>query len=397
MLTQSKVYFNDSYTWFFNDEPANFEPEILDQYEIATPEETPVTISLPDLVVQDLDNNYPQDFSLSVQGGSGYSRTGNTITPNAGFTGTLYAPVTVNDGTIDSDPFNVAVHVFEVNDPPVITGQASLSTDEDTALTIYLNDLTVSDPDDPYPAGFTLSLAPGSNYTRSGTTVVPAADFSGTLQAQATVNDGTDDSPAYNLQVEVLPVNDPPAIVGQEDLVAHKNTSLTILLTDLHVQDPDNSYPSGFGLTVFGGSNYTVDGATVTPSQDFLGFLNVGVKTNDGQYDSNTYQLKIYVSEFVYVSCGECGKSPDPCYHTIDDGINEHGFSSATVKVVGNDNYNENVLLDKNYRLEVGLDANYENPAASAAQIGNSVSGAKLTLSKGVSIIWNVMLGSPEP
>ena len=34
VLTQCHVYFNDSYSWFFNGEPANFEPEILDQYYV---------------------------------------------------------------------------------------------------------------------------------------------------------------------------------------------------------------------------------------------------------------------------------------------------------------------------------------------------------------------------
>ena len=191
----------------------------------------------------------------------------------------------------------------------------------------------------------------------------------------------------------MLPVNDPPEIVGQKELVTQINTSLTIHSTDLKVFDPDNSYPLGFSLTVLGGSNCTVDGATVTPNQGFQGILNVGVKTSDGQNYSSTYQLKIYVSEFIYVSHGECGKSPAPCYHSIDSGIDEHGFSYATVKVVGNDDYDENVVLDKNYRLELGLDAAYETPAASAAQIGDCVSGAKMTVSKGVSIIWNVVLG----
>ena len=71
-------------------------------------------ITLNDLLVDDVDNDYPEDFTLYVQAGSNYTLKKNTITPNAGFTGTLVVPVYVNDGTDNSNTYNlnVTVHIL---------------------------------------------------------------------------------------------------------------------------------------------------------------------------------------------------------------------------------------------------------------------------------------------
>ena len=71
----------------------------------------PVTISLSNLTVIDADSTYPDDFSLSVQDGSNYSRSETTITPDQGFTGNLTIPVSVNDGGSDSNTYDLNVYV----------------------------------------------------------------------------------------------------------------------------------------------------------------------------------------------------------------------------------------------------------------------------------------------
>src|SRR5688500_7110887 len=61
--------------------------------------------------------------------------------------------------------------------------------------------------------------------------------------------------------------NGKPKIVGQDPLRMNEDESLTILMTDLYVQDPDNwFYPWGFTMTVHPGKDYTVEGSTVTPA-----------------------------------------------------------------------------------------------------------------------------------
>jgi len=93
---------------------------------------------------------------------------------------------------------------------PVITGQNSLSTLEDTPLKIGLENLIVSDPANAYPTGFTLTVLSGTNYTFVDTTITPALNFVGTLTVPVNVNNGTVESNVFDLTVGVTPANGVP-------------------------------------------------------------------------------------------------------------------------------------------------------------------------------------------
>ncbi len=98
-----------------------------------------------------------------------------------------------------------AIGVLDVNDPPVVVSQTPLATPENEPLTLALGNLTVSDEDadDTYPVGFTLRVVPGQNYSATGLTITPAANFSGALTVPVVVNDGEDDSAPFPLTVTV--------------------------------------------------------------------------------------------------------------------------------------------------------------------------------------------------
>jgi gliding motility-associated-like protein len=277
-------------------------PVITGQDPVSTNEEQSVTIKLTDLDVTDRDDLfYPWGFSLTVYPGENYTVSGSTVTPNANFNGILTVPVTVNDGKHESDKYNFRITVNPVNDPPVITGQVALQTLENKAIAIQLTHLTVSDPDNAYPTGFTLSIASGSNYTVSGTSVTPVAGFTGTLAVNVTVNDGSLSSNAYSLKITVAPGNKAPVITGQTALSTAKNKAITIQLSHLKVTDPDNTYPTGFTLAVSSGSNYTVSGTTVTPAQNFVGTLSVPVTVNDGKASSAPFNVQISVTDELLI------------------------------------------------------------------------------------------------
>jgi hypothetical protein len=118
--------------------------------------------------------------------------------------------VAVTDGSIGTDSMTENVTIEAVNAAPVITGQDSLSTLEDTALTVVLDNLIVSDPDNTYPIGFTLTVLSGTNYTFVDNTITPAVNFIGTLTVPVKVNDGTADSNVFDLTVTVSPANGVP-------------------------------------------------------------------------------------------------------------------------------------------------------------------------------------------
>lgn len=275
--------------------PVNNLPVITGQTAAQTQEEQSFTITTSHLTVSDPDNSYPSGFTLNVQTGSDYSVSGATVTPAANFTGTLSVPVTVNDGTGDSAPFNFQITVTPVNDPPVITGQEPISVQEDNPVTIQFSHLIVTDPDNAYPSGFTIILSPGANYSLEGTSVVPLAEFSGVLSVPVTISDGTDNSAGFNLSITVTAVNDAPVITGQAGLSIEEEGSLTLGLNHFIVSDPDNNYPDGFSLTVKSGSNYTVSGNTITAAENFTGTLTVGVSVSDGAATSTVFNATVNV------------------------------------------------------------------------------------------------------
>lgn len=114
------------------------------------------------------------------------------------------------DGTGFSGATDVFVTVTGPGTTPQIIGQRYLSVVEEGSLAIAITDFVVNDPDSRFPQQFSFTLAPGSNYTLTGTTVTPAKDFNGTLTIPARVSDGETESAVFNLSVVVTAVNDAP-------------------------------------------------------------------------------------------------------------------------------------------------------------------------------------------
>ena len=83
----------------------------------------------------------------------------------------------------------------------------------------------VADPDNAFPADFTLSLQPGDHYVLAGDTVTPARDFNGTLNVPVTVSDGQATSAQFALRIDVLPINDPPVFTLSGNVAELENFS----------------------------------------------------------------------------------------------------------------------------------------------------------------------------
>jgi parallel beta-helix repeat protein/VCBS repeat-containing protein len=103
--------FKDTLTVNVTIQPVNDAPVITGQNLLSTPQNTPLTITLADLLVTDVDNTYPTGFLLNVLAGADYTLDGNTITPALDFIGTLTVPVKVNDGLADSNIYDLSVDV----------------------------------------------------------------------------------------------------------------------------------------------------------------------------------------------------------------------------------------------------------------------------------------------
>ncbi|MGC3948681.1 MAG: tandem-95 repeat protein [Chryseolinea sp.] len=290
----------------------NEPPVITGQQPLSLQQGESITLDLSNLTVDDPDNSYPTGFTLTVFGGKDYTFNGTTITPSANFSGKLSVPVTVNDGQNESKRFDLKIDVLKKqNVAPQITGQTPLTVDQGGTLTVTLSNLTVTDPDNAYPTGFTLKLFAGPNYKVNGTSVTPAANFSGELIVPVSVNDGESESNRFDLKIDVIKKqNIAPKITAQQPLSMDQGGTLAIAFSDLTVTDPDNSYPTGFTLTVYAGNNYTFNGAAITPSADFSGKLTVPVTVNDGEAESNKFDLKIDVKKKKNIAPEITGQQP---------------------------------------------------------------------------------------
>lgn len=184
---------------------------------------------------------------------------------------------------------------FTLNWIPEISGQNSLSTAEETAISIEVSDLILTDQENA-PGGLTLELTDGADYNIIGNTVFPGIDFNGTLSVPVKVIMGETESNTWNLQISVSGVNDPPVITGPATEISTKEDSCLILeLEMLEVEDTDDNYPHGFTITILPGDNYSFNGLTVCPATDYTGVLEVNVKVNDGEDDSGVFPLEINI------------------------------------------------------------------------------------------------------
>jgi hypothetical protein len=107
------------------------------------------------------------------------------------------------------------------------------------------------------------------------------------------VSDGTGSSATFNLAMTVVPINDPPVIVGQNNVSTDEDTPREIVAGDLQIADVDS--PGPFQVIVLAGANYTVAGTTLTPAPDFTGQLTVPVQVSDGVDTSAVFNMTVNI------------------------------------------------------------------------------------------------------
>jgi hypothetical protein len=274
--------------------PDNQAPVITGQSDLTVDEDSALTVAITDLNVTDNDSSFPGSFSMTLMDGTNYAVNGSVITPDANFNGTLTVPVKINDGSADSNVFDLMITVNAVNDAPVITATSAVSTDEDTAITLSTDILTITDIDNS-GSQMTLMVNNGENYTVDGLAVTPATNFNGTLTVSVKVNDGMADSSNVDVTVNVNAVNDAPSVTGQNAITGDEDGTVTLDISMFTTEDVDNTADQ-ITVIIMDGDNYTLSGATVTPAANFNGALTVPVIVNDGTADSEMFNATVTIN-----------------------------------------------------------------------------------------------------
>lgn len=317
--TQSISHILFCYTGVVNTPPA----AVNDAY--STAEDTQLSVVAPGVLGNDSDVDGDTLTAVLVSGPSNGSLTLNadgsfSYTPAANFNGSDSFTYKANDGAADSNVATVSISVTPVNDAPVAT-EPEVSTDEDTAVTIPIDDLgydpdclvSVSDPD---CTGLKVEII---GEPESGTAEVdddgnvvytPAPDFNGDDSFTYRVCDLSDPTlcseGTATVSITVDAVNDPP--VANDDVAyTDDDTPVTIdvlandtdvdgdTLSIVSVGDPDKGLAEIF---TDGESGYQQ--IKYTPPAGFTGSASFTYTISDGNLtDSAT------VTVYELFVCGE--------------------------------------------------------------------------------------------
>ncbi len=253
-----------------------------------------------------------------------------TYTPDADFNGTDTFTYLVCDPDGACDTATVTVTVGSVNDAPIVINESPM-TDEDTPINL---DLIANDSD---PDGDAITLDSVDAVSTSGGTVVveldgtvtytPPPNFSGTDTFAYTVCDPFGACTSGLVEVDVLPVNDPP--VGATDTVTvdeDVTTTLDVLAND---SDVDGDVLSVTGV-------------------DTTGTLGTVVVNPDGTIDYTPPAGYNGPDSFTYTVCDPAGLCdvvtvnltvaalPDPPVATDDTAVTSED-TVAVIDVLVND------------------------------------------------------------
>ncbi len=206
----------------------------------------------------------------------------------------------VTDDSNEEVTQDFTVTVINVNDPPQVTGQASLATDRNVALDISISDLTVVDPDN-YPSELVFTILDGDNYSVAGNTVTPDMNFYGDLTVLTQIGDGTD-VVDYDMAVTVNFINIAPEFTSSPVTGATEGVAYTYLVkaSDADVGDPNQNQTLTFWAeTLPSWLTFTlVDNVLVgIPGNGDVGESNVSIGVSDGT--ATVYQTFVIVVDNI--------------------------------------------------------------------------------------------------
>ena len=283
----------------------NDPPVAVNDAAVSTQEGQSVVIT--DVLANDSD---PDGDSLSVSNASaenGVVAVGSsflgiqnlTYTPNTGFSGEDTVTYTVIDRNGGSDTATIIVTVVDVNDAPLASDDAALTTDEEVSVTS--GDLLANDTD---PDGDVLVITGatanhGSVVVNSDGSITyePATDFFGTDVVTYTIGDGRGGEASAAFDVTVVNVNDAPVLPDQSFMVP-QDTQLT---EQIYAEDADDDQLTGELLTQPQHGTLEVDLLTgvftYTPDAGFVGVDSVDIKVTDGQGGEDQATVTITVTD----------------------------------------------------------------------------------------------------
>ncbi len=234
-------------------------------------------------------------LTVVIENGANYTVNGTSITPTQNWTQTLTVPVKVSDGNLQSAPVNMTVSITPQNDAPTIASAINQTVAEDGTLAITLDML--KDVRDIENDPLTVVIENGSNYTVNGTSITPTQNWTQALTVPVKVTDGSLNSNIVNMIVAITPENDAPTVNSAIDQTIPMNEQFTITMGMLNGEEDVD----GDDLTIIAEAtaNCAIDGATITPTADWSGTIELSIKVSDGTLTSDAVTMTLTVEKKV--------------------------------------------------------------------------------------------------
>ncbi|WP_425598983.1 tandem-95 repeat protein [Vibrio splendidus] len=215
-----------------------------------------------------------------------------TFLPNENFSGDISLDLIVADEDGSIDETTAGITVLEVNDPPV-AGPTSYTIDEDSILTFSESQILVNASDvegDVELVGINYDGEDGI-FTVNGDgtcSFAPNENFNGQVQLGVTIQDEDGATVETQINVDVLPINDPP-VSGDLAYTINEDSSITLSQDQLLARAGDIDSENLEAINLSTDENATIqqndDGSyTITPDADYNGDLDLSfdIIDNDG-------------------------------------------------------------------------------------------------------------------
>lgn len=279
----------------------------LDDFGLKVAEDGLLQITPDRLLANDIDGDRMIIADVfDAQGGTVSMTTEGLIaflpTPDYhGLAGFRYAANTPDGGRAEAW---VNITVTPVNDAPTANADTGISVTEDRSGVIDATALLANDQDIDGDAISVTAVTSGPDITAvlrgDGTILLtPRAGFFGTSTFSYTVSDTAGLTATATVQVNVIPVNDPP-VAGADSFTTDEDAPITLTADQLLANDVDED---GDGLTLTSVGN--ADGGTVTlfangtieyaPRADWYGQGGFDYVISDGQGGTATGHVTVQV------------------------------------------------------------------------------------------------------
>ena len=264
------------------------DPPTVNNLSITLAEDESVTITLEGI---DLDGD-ELNFNIVTNPENGVVEINENevqFSPNTNFNGIDSFTYSAFDGELNSNEGIINITVDPINDPPYLGAILDTVINEGDSFSISLNS---GDIDGDELLFITQMDGNGSaEVVNEILTVIPAPLFNGDLFINIIVSDGQYEV-SNSFIITVLPVNDPPILVGINDQEINEDSELIVELIASDIDgDELTFYVNPVSEALMSIENNLL---SLTPVLNYFGDINVLVSVSDGEFaDSTEFSVNV--------------------------------------------------------------------------------------------------------